>query len=356
MATAKPTKSARRVSGAERRVTAKEVAELAGVSISAVSRTMTEGASVSAETREKVAAAARTLGYQPNALARSLMTRRTDLIALISNHFDSPLFMEVFDLFTRRLQLRGRRPLLANLSGGARKEGALQMLLKYSVDGAIVASSTLPQGFTEACAESGMPVVQAFGRPSNPKSGNVVGADNYQGGRLAGDMLRERGYTSIAFLGGPQTSTSTEDRLRGFRDGLAIAAVEPCAIVYGHSYCHEAGFTLMKQLLRNGGIDAVFCGDDVLAMGAMDACREAGVDVPRDMGVIGFDNMAMAAWPAYNLTTIHQPAADIIITAVELLLSIVDQSDATAHVRLFNCKAIERGTLRRVLASGPRAG
>ena len=91
-------------------------------------------------------------------------------------------------------------------------------------------------------------------------------------------------------------------------------------------------------------------------MGAMDACREAGVDVARDMGVIGFDNMAMAAWPAYNLTTIHQPAADIIITTVELLLSIVDESDATAHVRLFNCKAIERGTLRRVLASVPRAG
>ena len=97
MATAKPTKSTRGAAGAERRVTAKEVAELAGVSISAVSRTMTEGASVSAETREKVSAAARALGYQPNALARSLMTRRTDLIALISNHFDSPLFMEVFD-------------------------------------------------------------------------------------------------------------------------------------------------------------------------------------------------------------------------------------------------------------------
>ena len=236
MATAKPTRSARAVAGGARRITAKEVAELAGVSVSAVSRTMTEGASVSADTREKVLTAAQTLGYQPNALARSLMTKRTDLIALISNHFDSPLFMEVFDLFTRRLQLRGRRPLLANLSGGARKESALQMLLKYSVDGAIVASSTLPQGFTAACAESGMPVVQAFGRPSNPKSGNVVGADNYQGGRLAGDMLRERGYANVAFLGGPQTSTSTEDRLRGLRDSLAIAAVEPCAIVYGHSY------------------------------------------------------------------------------------------------------------------------
>jgi DNA-binding LacI/PurR family transcriptional regulator len=330
----------------ERRVTAREVAELAGVSVSAVSRTFTAGASVSPETREKVVAATQMLGYQPNALARSLMTGRTELIALISNNFDNPLFMEIFDLFTRRLQHRGRRPLLANLSGGARTDVALEMLLKYSVDGVIVASSTLPLRFTEECAEAGMPVVLAFGRPGSLASGNIVGCDSLQGGRLAGEMLRQRGYRSIAFLGGPQTATSTEDRLRGLRESLAIGGLAPCAVVFGHSYCHEAGFTLMKQLLRNGGIDAVFCGDDVLAMGAMDACREAGVSVPRDIGVIGFNNMAMAAWPAYNLTTIHQPVADIIVTAVELLLGIIDKAEQTTDVRLFECSVIERGTLK----------
>lgn len=331
---------------AGRRPTAKEVAKLAGVSVSAVSRTFTTGASVSRDTREKVLAATRSLGYQPNALARSLMTKRTELIALISNNFDNPLFMEVFDLFTRRLQLRGRRPLLANLSGGVRTDVALDMLLKYSVDGVIVASSTLPPQFTEDCAEAGMPVVQAFGRPVGTASGNIVGADNFQGGRLAGDMLRERGYKNIAFLGGPQAATSTEDRLRGLSESLAVAGLEPCAVVYGHSYCHEAGFALMKQLLRNGGIDAVFCGDDVLAMGALDACQEAGARVPHDIGVMGFNDMAMAAWPAYNLTTIHQPVANIIITAVELLLGSIDGSDESSDVRLFECRAVERGTLR----------
>jgi DNA-binding LacI/PurR family transcriptional regulator len=340
------TRSKRNVAVADRRVTAKEVAVLAGVSVSAVSRTFTAGASVSAETRQKVLAATQSLGYQPNALARSLMTGRTELIALISNNFDNPLFMEIFDLFTRRLQQHGRRPLLANLSGGARTDVALDMLLKYSVDGVIVASSTLPLRFTEQCAEAGMPVVQAFGRPGRSIADNIVGCDNLQGGRLAGDMLRDRGYRNIAFLGGPQGATSTEDRLRGLRESLAIADLAPCAIVYGHSYCHEAGFTLMKQLLRNGGIDAVFCGDDVLAMGAIDACRDAGIAVPRDIGVIGFNNMAMAAWPAYNLTTIHQPVADIIVTAVELLLGVIDQVPQTTQLRLFDCSAVERGTLR----------
>src|SRR5580692_3371753 len=203
-----------RRAAAHRMVTAKVVARLAGVSTSAVSRTFTEGASASSKTREKVLSAAQTVGYKPNAIARSLVTRRTELIGIVCDNFDNPLFMEIFDLFTRRLQQRGRRPLLANLSGGARTDVALEMLLKYSVDGVIVASSTLPPSFAEACSEAGMPVVQAFGRAGGLKSVSVVGADNYQGGRLAGDLLRRHGYKNIAFLGGPQSATSTEDRIR----------------------------------------------------------------------------------------------------------------------------------------------
>lgn len=333
-------------STADRRPTARAVAELAGVSISAVSRTFTEGASVSPKTREKVLAATRSLGYQPNALARSLMTKRTQMIGLICNNFDNPLFMEIFDLFTRRLQQYGRRPLLANLSGGIRPDLALEMLLKYRVDGVIIASSTLPPSFAIACANAGMPVVGAFGRPGSAGSVPIVGADNVQGGRLAGDVLRARGYRNIAFLGGPQTATTTEDRIRGLRDSLMVEGLEPCATVYAHSYCHEAGLSLMQQLIRNGGIDAVFCGDDVLAMGAIDACRQAGASVPGDIGILGFNDMAMAAWPGYNLTTIHQPVPQIIGAAVELVLSAVDHADGAFEARTFECHLVERGTLR----------
>src|SRR5262245_62168264 len=118
----------------ERRATTRDVAKRAGVSVSAVSRTFTKGASVSAATREKVLAAARALGYRPNILARSLMTRRTELIGLVSNNFDNPAFMEIFDLFTTCLQQRGLRPLLANLSRGERTDTAIDMLLQYNVD------------------------------------------------------------------------------------------------------------------------------------------------------------------------------------------------------------------------------
>jgi DNA-binding LacI/PurR family transcriptional regulator len=337
------------VTGGEKRATAKVVAQLAGVSVSAVSRVFTKGASVSPKMRERVLAATQTVGYTPNALARSLMTNRTELIGLVSNNFDNPLFMEIFDLFTRRLQQRGRRPLLANLSGGITADGALGMLQQYNVDGVIVASSTLPPKFAESCAEAGIPTVLAFGRPGDGVAIDIVGADNVQGGRLAARALRQRGYRNIAFLGGPQMATSTQDRLRGLTDTLSEDGLMPCAVVYGHSYCHDAGLILMKQLLRNGGMDAVFCGDDVLAMGALDACLESGVSVPRDLGLIGFNDMAMASWFSYNLTTIRQPVADIIVTAVERVLSLIDEPEMHAPPSAaFDCAVIERGTLRSV--------
>ena len=130
--------------------TLKDVAARAGVSTSAVSRTFTDGASVSARMRHKVETAARELGYRPNALASSLTTGRTKLVGLVSDNFRNPIFLEVFDLFTRALQDIGLRPLLVNLSQEKDPQHSVRMLTQYSVDGVVVASSTLPPAFAEA--------------------------------------------------------------------------------------------------------------------------------------------------------------------------------------------------------------
>jgi DNA-binding LacI/PurR family transcriptional regulator len=328
------------------RITARDVAAFAGVSASAVSRTFTKGASVSPAIRNKVVDAARRLGYRPNLLARSLTTKRTELIGLIFNNFENPLFLEIFDHFTRGLQQRGLRPLLANLTEGEPSDGALNMLLQYSVDGVIVASSTLHRNLLKACAEARLPAVQAFGRPAARTGANVVAADNVQGGRVAADLFCERGYRRVAFLGGPMEATSTEDRLEGFRERLLEEGLRPAAEVYGDSFSYAAARTLMRQLIQSGGIDGVFCGDDILAIGAIDACRDFGISAPADIGIVGFDDMPMAAWRAYNLTTVRQPVADIIGTAIELIVSIVDQPERPAASRLFACEAVVRGTLR----------
>jgi len=329
-----------------RRLTAREVAKRAGVSVSAVSRTFTEGASVAPATRERVLSAARELGYRPNLLAQSLMTGRTKLIGLVSNNFDNPAFMEIFDLFTRRLQQHGLRPLLANLSGTTANAAALDMLLQYNVDGVIVASSTLPQSFIAGCRAAGLPLVHAFGRVRSSRGMAVAGTDNAAGGRLAAATLVERGYRRIAFLGGPKAATSTIDRLAGFTAELARHRLSPQRTVFGGSYSHETGQALMGGMLSDGGFDAVFCGDDILAMGAIDACVAAGIDVPGEVGILGFNDIAMAAWASYSLTTIRQPIGDIISAAVDMIVAMGEGGTGQAPSRLFSCTLADRATLR----------
>lgn len=330
-----------------RRVTAQQVADRAGVSISAVSRAFTAGASASAATRQKVMSAAYELGYQPNVMARSLMTGRTELIGLVSNNFDNPAFMEIFDLFTRTLQDHGLRPLLANLSGNSDPENAVTMLRQYNVDAAIVASSTVSQAFIDGCLAAEIPLVHAFGKPKGNAAVQVVGADNVQGGTLAAETLLKLGYNRVAFLGGPRTASSTVDRLEGFRIGLQAVGQDPVTEVFANSYSHEQGRRVMLQFLATSNVDAVFCGDDILAIGALDACKEAGKSVPGDIGILGFNDIAMASWAAYDLSTIRQPIADIIVTAVEQALALVAKKGTQPWPKLFACEPVLRGTLRK---------
>ncbi|MEM9047474.1 MAG: LacI family DNA-binding transcriptional regulator [Pseudomonadota bacterium] len=326
--------------------TLKDVAELAGVSRSAVSRTFTEGASVSAKTRQKVETAAARLGYEPNALASSLTTGRTKLIGLISNNFHNPLFLQVFDLFTRGLQERGLRPLLVNLSEERDPDASLRMLRQYSVDGVIVASSTLPPGFPRAFRDAGVPVVHSFGRISSMPEVHVVGIDNVECGRIAARTLIARGHRHIGFLGGPETASSTQDRHRGFRE---IAAADPGLLVnvtYAAAYSFEAGRAEMTRELARGPAEAYFCGDDVLSIGALSAAQSAGLSVPDDLGLVGLNDMEMAGWQNIDLTTIRQPVRDIIDTSIALVVSLLDDAAQLPQARLFPCRLIERGTLR----------
>ena len=327
-------------------VTLKDVAERAGVSRSAVSRTFTDGASVSARTRAKVEQAAEDLGYAPNALASSLTTGRTKLIGLIANNFHNPLILEVFDLFTSGLQDRGLRPLLVNLSGATDPAASVRMLRQYSVDGVIVASSTLPPSFAAAFRHAGIPVVHAFGRHAPAPEVHVAGIDNIACGRMAAEALIQRGYTRVAFLGGPQTATSTQDRAAGFLKALAPHAAISVTTSYATDYTFDAGRAEMQRLLPHNPAQAYFCGDDLLAVGAMSAIEEAGLKVPHDVGLIGLNDMEMSRWQNIGLTTIRQPVAEIIDAAIELVVATIEHPERPPEVRLFPCAVIDRRSLR----------
>lgn len=327
--------------------TLKDVALLAGVSTSAVSRSFTEGASVSPAMRVKVERAASELGYRPNFLAASLTTGRTKLIGLVSNNFHNPVFLEVFDLFTRALQDRGLRPLLVNLTDETDPEASVRLLQQYSVDGVVVASSTLPAGFAEAFSHAGMPVVHSFGRKTDAPLVHVVGVDNFASGRMTARDLLARGYRRIGFLGGPETATSTQDRLGGFRIAMARRNFTLASVSFAAAYSFEAGRAEMQRLLAAGPLAEVyFCGDDVLSIGALSALSDAGLSVPDDVGIIGFNDMEMAGWANIALTTVHQPVAKIIAASVDLVVALVDAPETAPSVRMFPCHVVSRRTLR----------
>lgn len=333
-------------------MTLKDVAERAGVSTSAVSRTFTEGASVSHKTREKVEKAASELGYSPNVLARSLTTRRTSLIGLIADNFQNPMFLEVFDQFTRSLQRRGLRPLIVNLSEATEPETSVTMLQQYSVDGVIVASSTLPRTFVEAFRTAGIPVVHSVGRPSRAPKVDVIGIDNARCGAMAAETLAARGYRRVGFLAGPQTATSTVDRARGFANELAHHHQIEAETRFCDGYSYAAGYAAMRAEIKAGPREAYFCGDDIISIGALSALRDAGLSVPGDVGLIGFNDMEMARWGVVDLTTIRQPLTEIIEASVARIVSIVADPDQPPEAMTLPCELIERGTLRPLPGDG----
>lgn len=332
-------------------ITLKDVAELAGVSTSAVSRTFTDGASVSGRTREKVEKAAKALGYKPSLIARSLATNRTKLIGLVANNFQNPAFLDVFDLFTAELQARGLRPLLVNLSEETSPNSFVELLRQYSVDGVIVATSTLPASFAGAFQAAGISVVHTFGKVQPDTLVHVVGIDNRRCGAMAAETFAARGYRQVALLGGPETATSTQDRVAGFLEASRHTGLYVPKVRYAANYTYAAGRQAMHAVLEDPRVEAVFCGDDLICMGAMDAARSAGKRVPEDIGFLGFNDIAMAGWDAYRLTTIRQPIRDIIRSSVELVVGMLDDPARGPEVRLFPCEVVERETLRACAVS-----
>jgi DNA-binding LacI/PurR family transcriptional regulator len=325
------------------------VAKLAGVSRSAVSRSFTVGASIAPSTLLRVREAAEHLGYRPNILARSLTTGQTGLVGLVANNFHNPVYLEWFDIFTRLLQARGLRTLLINLTDEVEPLRSLDLLLQYQVDAVVVATSTLPISFASAFADAGLPVVHAFGR-DNDGDFDVVGIDNREAGRIAARRLLACGYQAVGFLGGPENSTSTGDRLAGFMDVVEAFPGVTCQVSFSQAYSFEGGFEAMQALMSGDLAQGYFCGDDVVSIGAMSALRRGGIKVPEAVGIIGFNNVEMAAWDNIRLTTVAQPLKQIVEVTVERLQAqLQSKVPYQPRAELLPCEIIERDTLPKAL-------
>lgn len=329
--------------------TAQDVARLAKVSQSAVSRTFTPGASVSEQTRVRVTEAARELGYRPNAMARTLITGRSRIVALVMSYLENQFYPLVIEKLSQQLQQHGYHVLMF-ISDKDGLDTVLTEILQYQVDGIVMASTTLSLDLAKSCADSGVPVVLFNRVPdvsgSTRQTSSTVTSDNYRGGHLVGELLLARGHQRIAFLAGLENSSTSIERERGFNDALREAGTQSCARAVGHYQFQGAQEATRALFKGTHQPDAVFVANDHMAIAALDVLRiELKLRVPQDVSVVGFDDVPQAAWGAYSLTTVVQSVEQMVGATVELLLQQIEDGGTPRNV-VVPCRLIERQSVR----------
>ncbi len=332
--------------GTSRSATSIQVAQLAGVSQSTVSRVFSANNLVADETTAKVIEAARTLGYKPNAIARSLITRRTDMIGIVMAEITSPFYPYVLEKFTQRLHEWGKRVLLFSTGPGSDVDETLQDVLRYQVDGLIVANATLSSALVHECAERGTPLM-LFNRYVRGAQAGAVCCDNVAGGQLVADMLIEAGHQRLAYIAGKPNTSTNMDRERGFSERLRELNYGPF-LREGGEYTYQSGYDAAQRLLhRDDPPDAIFCANDITALGAIDAARDLGVPIPDELSIVGFDDIPAASWTAYSLTTVRQPVNAMIDMSVRVLLERVAAPETDPVITFVPGKWVQRNSARR---------
>ncbi|RNC94764.1 MAG: LacI family DNA-binding transcriptional regulator [Oricola sp.] len=332
---------------AHERVTSIDVARLAGVSRSAVSRVFTPGASVSAHTAEKVRDAAEKLGYRPNVLARSLITGRSRMIGLVVAYLDNYFYPEALEKLSNALQAEGYHVLIFMASQTAGNiDTVLEEILDYQVDGIIMASVALSSELTARCQAAGVPVM-LFNRAQDDAGISAVTSDNRAGGRAVARFLLDGGHKRFGHIAGWEGASTQRDREQGFADGLGEAGIDRYDREVGNFQIDEARAAARRMFDRPDRPDAVFAANDHMAFAVMDVLRyELGLSVPGDVSVVGFDDVPPASWPAYDLTTVRQRANLMVERTVATLLKMIEQPGAGAEQHVLPAPLVVRGSAR----------
>ena len=330
-----------------RKVTSQEVAKRAGVSQSAVSRVFTPGASASDKTVLKVREAAEELGYRPNILARSLITGKSRIIGLIVAYLDNYFYPSALEKLSNVLQKKGYHVLVFMASNDNQStEKVIEELLDYQVDGIIIASVGISNNVTERCEANGVPVV-LFNRSQDQKSHSSVTSDNLEGGKTAARFLCEAGNERIAYIGGWVGASTQRDREAGFRDGLKSYGQSLFDYALGDFSSDIAKKVAHKMFVGLKRPDAVFVATDHMAFAVMDVLRSGlGLSIPRDVSVVGYDDVPPAAWAGYNLTTLRQRANFMVEETVRIMIDkISDPKAGPQHIKI-SSPLIVRGSAK----------
>ncbi|MDP9840699.1 DNA-binding LacI/PurR family transcriptional regulator [Neorhizobium huautlense] len=324
-------------------VSARMVAERAGVSRSAVSRTFTDGASVSDETRKKVLEAAQKLGYHVNHLARGLR-ERSNIVCLVVADITTPIRAKLVDELTRKLQAAGKITMVINSETDTESvSAALGMTLNYRADATVVLSGTPSASLIETCLANGQQVV-LINRDDRLSGGHNLGVDNAMAGREAFFLLRRAGCERLGVVTSTARTASLIERERVFVEAAEEAGV-PVTVTAAGPTSYASGLEAARRLFgRSQAPDGVFCVTDLLALGFMDGARdEFRIDIPGDLCVIGFDDIAEADWRSYRLTTFSQPLAEM---AEHVVALIAQPAMAGQEKRVFEPMPVWRNSVR----------
>lgn len=328
----------------KKKPTSNDVAQLAGVSQSTVSRSFDPNSPISSETRARVMSAAAELGYQPNVIARSLITQRTNIVGIvISNLTASHFYPIVLEQFTHQLREMGKQVLLLNAPPESSVDEMLPQVLGYQVEALIIASITPGKEIIDVSYRGGRPII-LFNRFVADTNASVVCCDNCEGGRLVADFLLDSGYERIAYIAGPENTSTNIMREQGFTEKLQQRGYSN-VIREQSDYTYDAGRAAIRSLMsQDHPPDAVFCAADIIALGVMDAARnELGLHVPQDLAVVGFDDITAAQWPTYNLTTIRQPVEKMVSETLGLMER-VDEIIERPETKLLPVELIKRNS------------
>ncbi|MFJ9180531.1 LacI family DNA-binding transcriptional regulator [Streptomyces sp. NPDC102360] len=327
-------------------VTSVDLARQLGLSQTTVSRALRGHPSVTEKTRRRVIDAAQALGYRPDAAARMLVTRRAKALGVVVADLRSPLYPPAIATIQERSAARGYRMALIRDPEEAHDAEAVEVLNEAIVDGLIFMSATDDSPGVARVAARHMPMV-LLSRDFSDLRADTVMSEDRAGGALVAHHLAELGHQRIAMLSVPRTVSNGREREDGMRDALRERGLDlPEEYVRRGAIDHESGLEMTRSLLAaEPRPTAIFCSTDSFAFAALDAASQLGVRVPEELSVVGFDDSEPARWSMINLTTVHQPFAEMAAKAVDVLIDRLEgRADGEFSQTLFPVRLVERGT------------
>lgn len=325
-------------------ITSVDVARIAGVSQATVSRAFNSPKSLKDETRKKILKVAKELGYKPNAIARILNSNKSNLIGVVMGRIGSPFYSTILAKLSEKLMEKNKNMLLFDVcSVDDIKSVITNNILEYRVEGILVFDTYLTLEVSEECKKYNTPVVSINKYVPGTNVSSVC-CDNMEAGIKVANYLFDLGCRDIIYLGGDQRTYTNMERERGFTNRLKELGIKNYKI-YNGNYNYECGKKLGRSILQEYTPDAVFAASDLMALGFMDVAKyEKGLNIPKDIKLVGFDDIPMSSWDPYLITTVKQPIERMIDSAVELLLDEhrIDQ----AILKLYECELVVRNSTK----------